>query len=320
MLTTAVSRPATHRPDRSWAQRLVVALRAAAACRSPAGLLWQAGAWLLLALAVVLAVLPSPPPEVRLFSDGWGASSFVEGEVCAPDQAPAASSVLPKPPLQASATDRLALAARYLAWGLLLPSLLPAALLSHTVRRRHAGATHVFLFGLAPVYFQWGANPGFVSLRQVMAEFWLERWPMEPGQEAWLDAAALGAWMLAGLAVGFVSWRWLAALARRGDVPGERASVVVLPMGVTMLILGLTEPAAAYLRGEGVILTLLPWLRALMLAVALLTCVALAARCMRRAPGCGGLGLLPAAWMFPVAMGLAHGWAMYFHWADRYRV
>ncbi|MBK1686240.1 hypothetical protein CKO37_01810 [Rubrivivax gelatinosus] len=280
----------------------------------------MAGAGLLLALAVVLTVLPPPPPEVRLFSDGWGASSFVEGEACAPGEAPAATSVLPKPPLQASPTDRIALAARYLAWGLLLPVLLPMVLLSRTAMHRHAVATHVFLFGLAPAYFQWGANPGFVSLRQAMAEFWLARWPMEAGQEAWLDAAALGAWMLGGLAVGLGSWRLLAAASCRGALPGGPASVVVLPVGVAMLTLGLTEPTAAYLRGEGVNMAVLPWLRALMLAVAVLACVALAARCIRQVPCRARRGLLSAAWMLPVALGLAHGWAMYFHWVDRYRV
>lgn len=321
-MLTAASGPVTGQPHRASVRRLVASLRPAGAARTQARRLWLAGAWLLLSLLLVLAVLPSPPPEVRLFSDGWGASSFVEGEACAPGEAAqsAAESLRPKPPVQASVEDRLALAARYLALGVLLPLLLPAALLSRATRQRHAGALLVFLFGVAPAYFQWAANPGFVSLRQAMAEYWLERWPMEAEYLAWLDAAAVSAWMLGGLSVGLLIWGLLAAGARLSATSGARAVAVALPMGIALLVLGLTEPTVAYLRGEGLVLGALPVLRGGVLVGAVLTSVAFALRLYRREQ-CSRPGvLLLAAWSLALALGLAHGWAMYFHWVDRYRV
>ncbi|WP_148280099.1 hypothetical protein [Rubrivivax gelatinosus] len=294
-----------------------------AARRDP---LWRAAAVasLLLVLALTaltaLAVLPPPHPEARLFSDGWGAASFVEGEACAPDDPRAADVVRPKPPASATPVDRLALALRYLAWGLLLPLLLPLVLASRRVTARWPLATVVLLYGAAPAYFEWSANPAFVRLRQAVAEFWLERWPLQPEQFVLLDAAAAGVWLAAGIAAGAAVAGGVVAVARLADQSRHGVSRALLPLGVVLLVLGLTEASAAFLRGEGAALAMLPTLRAVALVCGAGVSLVLALRVAARAPTAGRRA---AAWLIcvlPVALALAHGWAMYFHWVSRYRV
>ena len=60
-------------------------------------------AWLLLALLALLAVLPPAHPEARLFSDGWGATSYVDPAACVTtgDDRAAAGTLRPKRPAQA---------------------------------------------------------------------------------------------------------------------------------------------------------------------------------------------------------------------------
>ncbi len=70
-------------------------------------------------LVVLPAFLPHPHPEARLFSGDFGASSFVDGEACAPDGTP-----LPpqdKAPYAAQWHERLVLLAQYLFWGVWWP-------------------------------------------------------------------------------------------------------------------------------------------------------------------------------------------------------
>lgn len=70
-------------------------------------------------LVVLPAFLPHPHPEARLFSGDFGASSFIDGDICAPDGTP-----LPpqdKPPYSAQWHERLVLLAQYLFWGVWWP-------------------------------------------------------------------------------------------------------------------------------------------------------------------------------------------------------
>ncbi len=70
-------------------------------------------------LVVLPAFLPHPHPEARLFSGDFGASSFVDGEACAPDGTPL--SPQDKAPYAAQWHERLVLLAQYLFWGVWWP-------------------------------------------------------------------------------------------------------------------------------------------------------------------------------------------------------
>ncbi|MGC4079150.1 MAG: hypothetical protein QM702_19330 [Rubrivivax sp.] len=297
------------------------ACRSGLACRSLKAV-WVASAVVFVVALALLAALPSPHPDVRLFSDGWGASSFVD-EVCAPDGTPISTgaAVLPKPPVVATFPDRFALALRYLAWGLLLPLLLPSAFAARRWRARSPAFVVVLLYGLAPAYFQWAANPAFVELRQLLAGFWLQHWPMDERQFAWLDALAISLWMLLGAGVGWCIWTLVSRFSRLVGGSGSQAVSGLLPLGLVVLFLGLSEPTVAFLRGEGVALDLLPALR----LAALLAGGLLSGAYGLRVVLTSGLPLRQAAmalfaWTFPLALGALHGWAMYFHWVSRYRV
>lgn len=301
--------------------------RAASTCRS--GLASRAlkavrvisAAMLVVALAL-LAVLPAPHPDVRLFSDDWGAASFVD-EVCSPDGTPVATdaAVLPKPPVAATYSDRFALALRYLAWGLLLPVLFTAAVADPRWRVRAPAFVVVLLYGLVPAYFQWAANPAFVELRQLLAGFWLQHWPMAEGQFVWLDGLAVSLWMLLGAGVGWCVWALVSGFSHIVGTARSQAVAGLLPLGLVVLVLGLSEPTVAYLRGEGVAFHALPAWRMGLLLTGSVVSVAYGLRAVASA-------VLPwrqvaaalFAWCLPLAFGALHVWAMYFHWASRYRV
>lgn len=277
------------------------------------------GAFLFAASLILLAFMPSPHGDARLFSDGWGAESFVEGDACSPGEA-AAISLMPRPPVQATAMDRAALSLRYLAWGVLMPMLAATVLASRRVWARRPGVVIALLYGVLPSYFQWAANPAFVALRQALADFWLQRWPMEESQFVWLDLIAVTVWHGAGLVVGLTVWALAAAAAALAGAERLRVARALVPLGITLLMLGLTEALASYLRGEGVALELLPALRATALAVgAAWTAVAGASAMLpaiARMRSYAAIGL----WSLPIALALAHGWWMYFEWTGRYRV
>ncbi|WP_242477759.1 hypothetical protein [Rubrivivax gelatinosus] len=280
----------------------------------------------LLMLAIVLpVVLPQPQAELRLFSDGWGAASFMAGEVCSPDDAgglAAPDAVLPKPAARADAGDRALLALRYLAWGLMVPVLLPALALQRRVREQQALLLVATLYGLAPAWFQSTLNPGFVALRQALAEFWLARWPMQPSDFAWLDGLSFAAWMTAGAAIGAAVCAVLTAAGRLAGCDRRALARSLLPLAGVLLVLGLTQPTALYLRGEGLALDWLPSARAALLAAGLCWTSWLGARVIGAAPRAGwpGRAAAFALWLLPVALACLHVWAMYFHWVSRYSV
>ncbi|MCD0422507.1 hypothetical protein LOC51_35305 [Rubrivivax sp. JA1024] len=277
------------------------------------------GAILLAALLILLAFLPAPHDDARLFSDGWGAESFVEGEACSPGDV-AVPQLMPRPPVKATAVDRTSLALRYLTWGLLLPLLAATALSSRRVWVCRPDLVIVLLYGLVPAYLQWSANPAFVALRQTLADVWLQRWPMAESQIVWLDMISVALWHGGGLALGFAVWSLVAAAAALSATDRVCVARSLVPLGIVILTLGLTEASASYLRGEGVVLDVLPVLRATALAAGAVWSAVAGARAMRPLPVRVRSVAAVVLWALPIGLALGHGWWMYFEWTGRYRV
>lgn len=276
-------------------------------------------------LLVLPAVVPAPQPEVRLFSDSWGASSWMDPDFCLTpieNQLPRLA-LFPKLPAVADAIDRLALALRYLAWGLLLPLLALVAVL-HPRGGSCRPALLIFgAFGFAPAWFQWTLNPAFVELRQALADAWLARWPLAESQFVWLDGVALSIWLVGGtLLAGGASFvaTWLAA--RLAGIDWRRLATALVPLAGVVIFLGLTQETALYLRGEGANLDWLPGFRGALLAIAISWSVWRGVdsvwKLSRGRTPIRMLALMP--YSLPLALVAAHGWAMYFHWTGRYHV
>lgn len=280
---------------------------------------------LLPTMLALLAVLPAPHPEARLFSDGWGAASFIDPDFCMTpvEGQPPRQALFAKAPAVAPAFDRLSLALLYLVSGLLLPVLALAAVFHPRGGARHPALSIFGLLGLAPAWFQWPLNPAFVGLRQWLAEAWLARWPLAESQFVWLDGSALFLWLAGGtlLAGGacFVATRFAARLA---GLDWRRLARSLLPLAGAVVFLGLTQTTALYLRGEGANLDGLPALRATLLTLAIGGSAWSGMSTIAKV-GAGGTARKAAAlllWLVPLALAAAHGWTMYFHWIDRYHV
>lgn len=283
---------------------------------------------LLVALALALALpamQPAPQPELRLFSDGWGASSFVDGSFCTTAQGgePPAMVMRPKPPAVAAALDRLTLAAQYLGWGLLLPVVAVAAALHARRAARFPELLLYGLLGLAPAYFEWTLSPACVALRQALAQAWMARWPLGDSALPWLDGAALALWLAGGcvLAGGLIHAAvWCAGRLLHTDWRGLARDL--LPLALATLVLGLTQSTALYLRGEGATLGWLAPLRATLLVAGVAASAGLGLRTIASLAATGRAAKTVALllWKVPLTLGAAHGWAMHFHWSSRYHV
>jgi hypothetical protein len=279
----------------------------------------------LLLLFVWVAVLPAAHPEARLFSGGWGAASYIDPNFCLTsiEGQPPRMALFSKTPAVAHALDRLALAGQYLVWGLLLPVLALAAVFHPRGATRHPGWLIFGLLGVMPAWFQWTLNPAFVDLRQWLAEAWLARWPLHESQFIWLDGIALSLWLIGGtLLLGGISLAATRAAAWCAGLDWRRLARDLRPLAGILLFLGLTQTSALYLRGEGVSLDWLPGLRAALLVLAVAGSGWLGLRTIARV-GAGGAAHRAVAgllWGLPLALAAAHGWAMYFHWMNRYHV
>lgn len=280
-----------------------------------------------LLLVVIVAGLPAAHPEVRLFSDGWGAASWVDPALClTPGDGGATSAptaLFAKPPAAAAASDRLTLALRYLAVGVLLPLLALAVVLHPLSPARHPAWLAFGLLGFAPAWLQWSLNPAFVSLRQWLAEAWLARWPLEETQLAWLDGIALSLWLAGGTLLGGGAILALTRLAAHlAELDWRDLARGLIPLAAVLVLLGLTQPTALYLRGEGLPLDWLPGLRVALLALAIGESLRQGGLVIARV-GARNTARRIAAWMvwlLPSALFALHGWAMYFHWTNRYHV
>lgn len=286
---------------------------------------------LLIALAVLLPLLlPAAHPETRLFSDGWGASSFIDPDFCVADTTgqgqPAPLTLFAKTPAATGWYDRLALLTQYLLWGLLLPVLAPALV----ARRYRAPATTpsalficFALLGLAPAWFHWPLSPAFVGLRQMLGSALVEHWNVTESLFVWIDGAALLLWLGGGallLGGSTCAALWAAARLARSDWRG--LAPALLPLAAATLFLGLSMDSALYLRGEGVNLDWLPDLRATLLTLAVAASGWLGWRTMQKVDVGGTAHRAAAAvlWLLPSAVFALNGWLLFFHWTDRYHV
>lgn len=279
-------------------------------------------------LLALVAILPAPHSEVRLFSDGWGASSFIDPNFClTPVEGNASTgarmALFLKPPTVAHALDRLSLVTQYLAWGLLLPILALAATFHPRGGTRHPGLLIFGLLGSAPAWFQSTLNPAFVGLRQWLAEGWIAHWPLLESQFVWLDGSALFIWLAGAALLGggatFAAVRGAACLA---GLDWRRLARDLVPLAGIVLFLGLAQTTALYLRGEGANLDWLPGLRAALLVLAIGWSGWLGAHTIAKA-GSGKAANKSVAfllWLVPLTLAAAHGWVMYFHWTNRYHV
>lgn len=283
-------------------------------------------AFFLLLPFLLLAVLPAPHPEARLFSDGWGAASFIDPDFCMTpgESQPPRPALLAKAPAVAQWHDRLALLAQYLLWGLLLPLLALAATFRLGHRRLGTPAAlcvSVGLLGLAPAWFQWTLNPAFVSLRQALGTWLVEHRTVGDSLFAWIDGAALLLWLGAGaLLLGGGSLAAVWAAARLARLDWRVLARALMPLAAVTLFLGLTMDTALYLRGEGVALDWLPGLRAALLTLAVGGAGWLGWRAIAKI-GAGGTAHKAAAgllWLVPPALVALNGWLVFFHWTNRY--
>ena len=280
-----------------------------------------AGLILIAALLLLPALLPTPQFEARLFSEGWGASLFIDPELCS---TPGQLILLPKTATQASGLDRLALAARYLAWGLLLPALALAAVLHRAGLRRRPGMALVLLYGLAPGEFAATLAPAFARLRLNIAEMWMAHGRFDETDFFLLDTLSLAFW-LGGFALlaGGGSLLCVRGAARLTGLAWRHLATALLPMGGILLLLGLTENTALYLRAEGIALARLPFWRAGLIAAGLWISWRRIgqslAGCARIAPWprrCARACLARLLLHLPLAFALLYAFAMYFHWSQ----
>ena len=84
-----------------------------------------------LALVALPAFLPHPHAEARLFSNDFGAASFVDPAACAPDGTPLPAQA--KPPQATLWHERLVLLAQYLFWGVWWPFVILSIMLAGRV-------------------------------------------------------------------------------------------------------------------------------------------------------------------------------------------
>lgn len=132
--------------------------------------------WVIVAFYAVLVVLPAflpqPDPDARLFSGGWGASSFIDPNLCLTDvagQTPPRLRIALQDKLPAATAwhERLVLLAQYLFWGVWWPFVIlsimlmgrvwcgvlcPEGALSEFASRHGRG-------GAIPRWLRWGGWP-----------------------------------------------------------------------------------------------------------------------------------------------------------------
>jgi hypothetical protein len=276
------------------------------------------------ALLILLPfLLPTPHPEARLFSDGWGATSYIDPNFCITqiDGQPTRMALFAKAPAVAQVVDRLALALQYLFWGVLLPVLALAVVLR--VGARHPTLLTFGLLGFAPAACQWSFHPGFVLLRQTIAEALLALIALSESSFVWIDAATLALWLSGGtlLLGGGVFWAVRGA-ARLAGLDERRLTTALVPLAAITLFMGLTLQTALYLRGEGVNLDWLPGARVGLIALAVAMSAWLGWREIHKV-GAGGTApklLAGLVWLIPLLTTAAMWWLAFFRWIDRFHV
>ncbi len=158
------------------------------------------------------------------------------------------------------------------------------------------------MLGVAAGAFHWSASPWLVALKQAIAAWLVEReifWPLAaPGQwwlltdypEAndvfsWLDGALLLAYIGAtAIALGAWAntWLYVAERALQQRLARRALALTLTPFAGLTVFLGLFGLTTSQLAAEGIKFGWLPWLRALLLALAFVWSGALAYLWIRR--------------------------------------
>lgn len=190
------------------------------------------------------------------------------------------------------------------------------------------------VIGLAMGAFQWTVSPWFITLKQTLAEWLVERdifWPLEADAPwwllthypqnndafTWLDGAViclyiLGACLLLGGALHLLL-RGATALAGQSQAFFRQLALCLVPLGGTGLFLGLSATTVKLLRYEGLQLLWVTPARIALLAGAALWCLWLGWRVCRplstaqRLPALGALGLC-------VGLVLTGWWLQFWGW------
>lgn len=162
------------------------------------------------------------------------------------------------------------------------------------------------MMGVAVGAFQWSASPWFVAAKTAAATwlidrdwFWLlqddapwwllTHYPESSDVFTWLDGLGILAYVgLAAMLVGGWIWGWLrmagAALPGKSAENARWLAYALVPMGGIGVFLGLSALTATLLAAEGLKITWLPQIRAVLLGIAALWSLALAAAMLRRVP------------------------------------
>lgn len=161
------------------------------------------------------------------------------------------------------------------------------------VSRREASTgeamTLIFgVLGIASAAFTWSSSRRLVQLKLALADWLIERdwlallqdnapwwllthYPQAHDVFTWLDGLCILAFILGGGgALGLAVWAgvWLAAqVLRDPDLPWQKLSLALVPMAGTGVFLGLSMLTLAHLKGEGLTLTWVPAVRAILLVL-----------------------------------------------------
>ena len=187
------------------------------------------------------------------------------------------------------------------------------------------------MLGVAIGAFQWTLSPWFVKLRQATATWMIDRnilWPLDSNapwwllthyEEAgdvfsWLDGGLILAYILAvAFLLGGIVWLGTIAAARLVRIDWRALSLALVPIAGIGLFLGLSMMTATHLRAEGVTLSWLPAVRAMLLAIGVAWSAWLGLRLIA-APGAGFTRTLLALtiWAAPL-VSVAGIWVLMFY-------
>ncbi len=192
------------------------------------------------------------------------------------------------------------------------------------------------LLGVAIGAFQWSVSPWFIALRQGAAAWLVERdmlWPLDSNAPWWLlthqtETGDLFSWLDGGAILAYIGavalilgggvWLATAAAARLARLDWRRLALALTPLAGMGLFLGLSMMSANHLRAEGVALSWLPAVRALLLGAALIwsgwlgSYLILAGRAGR-----GRMAVALATWALPLSA-VSFAWVqVFFLWPGR---
>ncbi|MDR2238946.1 MAG: 4Fe-4S binding protein [Zoogloeaceae bacterium] len=156
------------------------------------------------------------------------------------------------------------------------------------------------MIGFAIGAFQWTLAPSFVTVKQGIAEWLIERdifWPFGDGASwwllthypdasdvfTWLDGACIAVWIIAhALVIGGIAQLCLVGAGRLLRADWRKLALGLIPLAGVGLFLGLSMMTLTQLRAEGVNLAWAPTARAALLALATTGALILGVRLIRQ--------------------------------------